>query len=87
VGLPAGFAVDEAPEAMKLDAPFGTLEASSPADEEGKLVVKRKLELKHFEVAAADYAAGVFGHRQLAPCGGGGAAEEVGSGMCVNWAV
>jgi hypothetical protein len=55
VELPAGFAVDEAPEAVKLETPFGSFEASSSTDEAGKLVVKRRLSLQHLEVAATDY--------------------------------
>ncbi len=54
VELPAGFALDEAPEAMKLDTVFGQFEGSAEV-KDGKLVVKRKLELKHLEVPAADY--------------------------------
>ncbi|MFN0101574.1 MAG: DUF3857 domain-containing protein [Bryobacteraceae bacterium] len=54
VDLPAGFVVDEAPEPIKLDTPFGTFEGSS-STKDGKLVVTRRLDLKHTEVAAADY--------------------------------
>ena len=52
--LPTGFVVDEAPEPIKLETPFGTFEGSSSM-KDGKLVVTRKLDLRHTEVAAADY--------------------------------
>jgi len=55
VELPAGFAVDEVPEPVKLDAAFGQFEGSAEV-KDGKLFVKRKLELKHLEVPPSGYA-------------------------------
>jgi hypothetical protein len=46
--------VDEAPEAVKLDTAFGRFEGAAEV-KDGKLVVKRKLELKHLEVPAPEY--------------------------------
>jgi hypothetical protein len=56
VDVPAGFAVDELPQAATIDSPFGhyTLAARQEA---GRVVVERRLTLKRATVPAADYPA------------------------------
>ncbi len=56
VKLPAGFKVDEMPNAGKLDTPFGTFSCSYAA-EGGDLVFTRKLEIKAGTYPVAQYAA------------------------------
>lgn len=53
--LPAGFTVDETPEALKLDTPFGSFEGACEI-KGSQLIARRRLELRHLEVPAADYA-------------------------------
>ena len=52
--LPPGFTVDEAPEALKLDTPFGVFEGTC-VTKGNQLISRRRLELRHLEVPAADY--------------------------------
>lgn len=55
VDLPQGFQVDEAPEPLKLDKPFGRIESKVEVAP-GKLTVKRTIELRHVQVEPAQYA-------------------------------
>lgn len=55
VDLPRGFEVDEAPEPLKLDKPFGRIESKFEVAP-GKLTVKRTIELRHVQVEPAQYA-------------------------------
>lgn len=52
--LPAGFTVDEAPEALKLETPFGSFEGTCEV-KGNQLHSRRRLELRHLEVPASDY--------------------------------
>jgi hypothetical protein len=54
VQLPAGFAVDEVPDAVKLETAFGTYWTSYEVVN-GELVFKRQLSLKATTVPAAQY--------------------------------
>lgn len=54
--LPAGFVVDETPDAAKLETPFGTYSANYEVKED-KLVFKRELILKATTVPVENYAA------------------------------
>ncbi|MFN7919759.1 MAG: DUF3857 domain-containing protein [Bryobacteraceae bacterium] len=53
--LPAGFTVDEAPENLKLDTPYGTI-VTDFAAEAGKLRMRREITLKHVNVPVGEYA-------------------------------
>lgn len=66
VKLPAGFAVDEMPEAAKLDAPFGNYSATYEV-KDGQLIFTRSLVLRTMTIPADQYAQvrGFFG-RMLA---------------------
>jgi hypothetical protein len=55
VQLPAGFDVDELPEAAKFESPYGSYEAVSKVDK-GVLTFTRTLKLNASVVPAADYA-------------------------------
>jgi hypothetical protein len=54
VKLPEGFEVDELPDAMKLDAPFGTY-ATSYMVKDGQLQFTRSLVLRRAIIPAEDY--------------------------------
>jgi Domain of Unknown Function with PDB structure (DUF3857)/Domain of Unknown Function with PDB structure (DUF3858)/Transglutaminase-like superfamily len=54
VELPSGFAVDEMPDAVKIDTPFGSY-ATSYEVKDNKLVFKRQLSQKATTIAPADY--------------------------------
>jgi hypothetical protein len=53
--LPAGFEVDELPEAVKLDAPFGSYQTNYVV-KDGQLSFERKLVIRAGTVPASDYA-------------------------------
>lgn len=55
ITLPSGFDVDETPDPVKLDTPFGTY-ATSYAVKDGKLVFTRALTLKNATLPVSDYA-------------------------------
>jgi len=54
VQLPTGFAVDEVPDAVKLETPFGSYNTSYEV-KNGELIFKRQLSQKASTIAAADY--------------------------------
>ena len=54
VQLPAGFAVDEVPDAVKIDTPFGSYVTSYEV-KNNELVFKRKLSQQATTIAPADY--------------------------------
>ncbi|HZN01030.1 MAG TPA: DUF3857 domain-containing protein [Pyrinomonadaceae bacterium] len=54
VQLPAGFTVDEVPDAVKIDTPFGSYVTSYEV-KDNKLVFKRKLSQQATTIAPADY--------------------------------
>lgn len=54
VQLPSGFAVDEMPDAVKIDTPFGSY-ATSYEVKDNQLVFKRQLSQKATTIAPADY--------------------------------
>jgi hypothetical protein len=54
VKLPAGFTVDEVPDAVKLETPFGTYVTSYEV-KNNQLVFKRQLSQQATTIAAADY--------------------------------
>jgi hypothetical protein len=54
VTLPAGFKVDEVPDAVKLETPFGTYVTSYEV-KNNQLVFKRQLSQQATTIAAADY--------------------------------
>jgi hypothetical protein len=54
VQLPSGFAVDEVPDAVKIETPFGSYVTSYEV-KENQLVFKRQLSQKATTIAAADY--------------------------------
>jgi transglutaminase-like putative cysteine protease len=54
VQLPTGFAVDEIPDAVKLETPFGSYNTSYEV-KNGELIFKRQLSQKASTIAAADY--------------------------------
>lgn len=54
VQLPAGFAVDEMPDPVKIDTPFGSY-ATSYEVKDNQLVFKRQLSQKATTIAPADY--------------------------------
>jgi hypothetical protein len=54
VQLPAGFTVDELPDAVKLETPFGSYVTSYEV-KDNELVFKRKLSHQAVTIAAADY--------------------------------
>ena len=56
VKLPSGFTVDEVPDAMKLETPFGSYVTSYEV-KNNELVFKRQLSQKATTIAAADYEA------------------------------
>jgi hypothetical protein len=56
VDVPAGFAVDELPQAATIDSPFGQYSLAA-RQEAGRVVVERRLTLKRATVPAADYPA------------------------------
>jgi transglutaminase-like putative cysteine protease len=56
VDVPAGFGVDELPQAASLELPYGQYNLSA-RQEAGRVVVERRLVLKRADVPAADYAA------------------------------
>jgi hypothetical protein len=55
VKLPAGFEVDELPDPVKLDAPFGSYETAYQV-KDGQLNFTRKMVVRGATIAAADYA-------------------------------
>ena len=55
VDVPAGFAVDELPQAASVEAPYGKYSLSA-RQEAGRVVVERRLTLQRTTVPAADYA-------------------------------
>ncbi len=55
VKLPAGFAVDEMPDAAKLDAPFGNYSATYEV-KDGQLIFTRSLVLRTMTIPADQYA-------------------------------
>ena len=55
VQLPAGFAVDELPDAVKLDTPFGSYNTSYEV-KNGELIFKRKLSQHSATIPASEYA-------------------------------
>jgi hypothetical protein len=55
VKLPAGFEVDEMPEATKLDAPFGNYSATYEV-KDGQLIFTRSLVLRSATIPAEQYA-------------------------------
>lgn len=55
VKLPAGFEVDELPDAVKMDAPFGSYETAYQV-KDGQLHFTRKLVLRSATIPVADYA-------------------------------
>jgi hypothetical protein len=55
IKLPAGFAVDEIPEATKLETPFGKYDASYEVNGE-HIVFTRSLKLNRYMVPAENYA-------------------------------
>ena len=55
VRLPAGFEVDELPDAVKLDAPFGSY-VTSYVVKDGQLLFTRKLVVRASTIPVADYA-------------------------------
>ncbi len=55
ITLPAGFKVDELPDAVKVESPFGKFEASWAVDG-GVVVFRRRLEIQAQSVPAAKYA-------------------------------
>ena len=56
VQLPAGFAVDEVPDAVKIETPFGFY-ATSYEVKDNQLVFKRQLSQKATTISSADYEA------------------------------
>ena len=54
VKLPAGFAVDEVPDAVKLETPFGSYVTSYEV-KNNQLIFKRQLSLQATTIAPADY--------------------------------
>ena len=54
VQLPAGFTVDEVPDAVKIETPFGSYVTSYEV-KDNKLVFKRKLSQQATTIAASDY--------------------------------
>jgi transglutaminase-like putative cysteine protease len=54
VQLPSGFAVDEMPDAVKIETPFGSYITSYEV-KENRLVFKRQLSQKAMTIAPADY--------------------------------
>jgi transglutaminase-like putative cysteine protease len=54
VQLPAGFTVDEVPDAVKIETPFGSYVTSYEV-KNNELVFKRKLSQQAMTIAAADY--------------------------------
>jgi hypothetical protein len=56
VDVPAGFAVDELPQAASIETPYGQYSLSA-RQEAGRVVVERRLTLQRATVPAADYAA------------------------------
>jgi hypothetical protein len=52
--LPAGFTVDEVPDAVKIETPFGSYVTSYEV-KDNKLVFKRKLSQQATTIAASDY--------------------------------
>jgi len=54
VQLPAGFAVDEMPDAVKIETPFGSYVTSYEV-KNNELIFKRQLSQKATTIAAADY--------------------------------
>ncbi|HKG98516.1 MAG TPA: DUF3857 and transglutaminase domain-containing protein [Pyrinomonadaceae bacterium] len=54
VQLPAGFAVDEMPDAVKIETPFGSYVTSYEV-KNNELIFKRRLSQKATTIAAADY--------------------------------
>ena len=54
IALPAGFRVDELPETVHLDSPFGNYEATWKS-EDGAMTFRRKLEMRAQSVPAAQY--------------------------------
>jgi transglutaminase-like putative cysteine protease len=56
VKLPQGFGVDEMPDPLKLDTPFGNYTASYDV-KDGQLLFTRKLTMRAMTIPAADYAA------------------------------
>lgn len=55
VKLPAGFGVDEMPDPLKLDTPFGNYTASYDV-KDGQLLFTRKLTMRAMTIPATDYA-------------------------------
>ena len=56
IKLPSGFTVDEVPDAVKLETPFGSY-ATSYEVKNNELVFKRKLSQQATTIAPGDYAA------------------------------
>jgi transglutaminase-like putative cysteine protease len=56
VEVPAGFAVDELPQAASVETPYGQYTLSA-RQEAGRVVVERRLTLQRATIPAADYAA------------------------------
>ncbi|HVG33062.1 MAG TPA: DUF3857 domain-containing protein [Pyrinomonadaceae bacterium] len=56
VKLPQGFGVDEMPDPLKLETPFGNYTASYDV-KDGQLLFTRKLTMRAMTIPAADYAA------------------------------
>ncbi len=55
IQLPAGFKLDELPQAAKIESPYGTLQASWTVTD-GKIVMEETLEVKDTVAPASDYA-------------------------------
>ena len=64
VNLPAGFRVDELPEPLTLDAPFGRYAASLRVSD-GTLVVTRFVEIQSVRLAPEDLIAARNFHRAI----------------------
>jgi hypothetical protein len=54
VQLPAGFTVDEVPDAVKIETPFGSYVTSYEVNN-NQLIFKRKLSQQAMTIAATDY--------------------------------